>query len=120
MNVIRQLRERIDYLEEENRQLREELAPQVALPRDWRLTGTEEKLFRHLIGRPVLTRASLMVALYADRPAGDVPSAKCLDVFVFKLRQKLAPHGVRIDTVWRTGFRLAERERYQHLRKRDK
>ena len=120
MNVIRRMRERIDYLEEENRQLREQLAPPVALPREWRLTGMEETLFRHLVGRPVVSRASLMDALYSDRPAADIPSAKCLDVFVFKLRRKLAPHGVKIETVWRTGFRLAERENYQHLRKRDK
>ena len=57
-----------------------------------------------------------MDALYSDRPAADVPSAKCLDVFVCKLE----PHGVRIETVWRTGYSLADREKYQHLKKRDK
>lgn len=55
----------------------------------------------------VVSKASLMAALYPLE--ADEAEIKIIDVFVCKLRKKLAPLGVEIGTAWGRGYRLATR-----------
>lgn len=105
------LQERVEILEEENRQLKSALnGGEAALP-DWfpHLTKLETTLFRTLIARRIVTREAAMLALYSDRPSP--PMDKIIDVWIVKLRAKLSPMGIVIDTVWGQGWSLSTASR---------
>ena len=103
--MIEALRNRVSELEERNRQLEDALCPQADCPPpEWGLTSTEAKVFAHLASRDMVTRQSVMAALYSDRP--EEPAMKITDVFICKLRRKLKPFGVSIATVWGRGWSL--------------
>ena len=73
----------------------------------WGLTHNEARLLGALMCGRVCTKSHLMDLVYETAP-GDQPDVKIVDVFVCKLRKKLAPHGVVVDTVWGRGFRMRE------------
>lgn len=99
-------RDRIEFLEERIRQLEDALMPaSVHVPLEYRLTSREARVFAHLASRDFGTRQSIMMALYSDRL--EEPEPKIVDVFVCKMRRKLQPFGVRIETIWGQGWRLA-------------
>lgn len=52
----------------------------------------------------IVTRDQLMDAVYFDSRSEPVP--KILDVFICKLRKKLAGTQYRIESVWAQGFRM--------------
>lgn len=52
----------------------------------------------------VLSKEALLNDLYGLLP--DEPEIKIIDVFICKLRKKLKPLGVEIQTVWGKGYRL--------------
>lgn len=54
----------------------------------------------------LLSRAAAMEWLYQLRPDAE-PEIKIVDVFICKLRKKLAPLGIKIDTYWGRGYALA-------------
>ena len=60
------------------------------------LSPREAALLGVLVARELATRDAIMLALYGDLP--DPPCERILNVFVYKLRRKLAPHGVTILT----------------------
>lgn len=96
----------IETLRERIRQLEEALSPSaVELPLEWRLTASEARVFAHLTTRKVASKQSIMAALYSDRPDDD-PEMKIVDVFICKLRKKVKPFGVEIQTVWGHGYAL--------------
>lgn len=106
---------RIEALEAENDRLRarvEQLEGVAGLtfvaPRGWGLTTKEERLLEVLLSRDALSKDSLMAALYCDRHTDDLPELKIVDVFVCKLRKKLAPYGITIETLWGRGYAIAE------------
>lgn len=72
-----------------------------------RLTATESKLFNGLMVAQFLTKESILTLLYAER-LGDEPMQKIIDVYVCKLRKKLRPYGVEIDTVWGRGYSIKQ------------
>ncbi|MGO8093196.1 helix-turn-helix domain-containing protein [Rhizobium leguminosarum] len=101
-------RQRIDFLEERIRQLEEALMPSIVIvPVEYQLTALEARVFSHLSSRELGTKQSIMMALYSD--CADEPEIKIVDVFVCKMRRKLSKFGVRIETVWGQGYRLARR-----------
>ncbi len=103
--MIEALRSRVSELEERNRQLEDALCPPADCPPlEWGLTSTEAKVFAHLASRDMVTKRSVMAALYSDRP--EEPEPKITDVFICKLRRKLKPFGVSIVTVWGQGWSL--------------
>ena len=111
------LQKRLDVVEAENDRLREEIAmlervlmPEVALPVEWSLTGSERRVFLALLGRPQCTKDAIMAALYRDL-GQDEPAIKIVDVFICKLRKKLKPFGVSIGTVWGVGYYLSDETR---------
>lgn len=104
------LRDRIDYLEAENAQLRKQLAVDVIddfavrCRRAFGLTATEAHILNVLMRRAQVAKASLFEALYGDRIAA--PEPKVLDVMVHKLRRKIGQRGIQIETIWGVGYRL--------------
>lgn len=100
---------RIAELEEEVRQLKafrfggEDLAPLpdgVKLSRlQWRIWSVFWRRRKALWGRE-----ALIEAVYWGSDA--VPESKSLDVILHKMRRRLSPHGVVIETVWGQGWRL--------------
>lgn len=111
-DLIDQLRDQISLLRERNRQLENMLAPDtVVAPLEWGLTASEQRVFAHLTTRDVCTKASLVTALYSTRVDVE-PGPKIVDVFVCKMRKKLTPHGVQIETVWGQGYSLVDRTSY--------
>lgn len=103
---------RVDALAEENGRLREQIARlEAALglgfvaPIEWRATATEARLFGALLARELLTKDAAMAVLYRDF-GKDEPEPKIVDVFICKLRKKLKPFGIAIETVWGVGYRV--------------
>ncbi len=110
--VARQHQE-IQTLRERIRQLEDILSPtSVTVPPEWRLTASEARVFAHLTTRPVATKQSIMMAVYSDRVDED-PEIKIVDVFICKMRKKLALYGVVIETVWGQGYALRDHRQYQ-------
>ena len=97
-------RERIEELEEEVRQLRELLAPTVALPASLGLSQSARKVLGALLARSPRTvkKDALMHALYFN--IDDAPEQKIIDVFIHKIRKALRPLGVEIGTDWGIGY----------------
>jgi DNA-binding winged helix-turn-helix (wHTH) protein len=80
-----------------------EIAGRRVTPRQWAML---QILWRRR-GR-LVTKDSFLTLMYgveADNP----PFEKIVDVFVCKLRQRLASTPYSIETVWGHGYRLAER-----------
>lgn len=104
---------RIEALEAENRRLRDriEQLEGVAIrgfvpPVEWRLTASEARTLATLLERPECSKDAIMSALYRD-DGREEPEMKIVDVFVCKLRKKLAPYGFPIQTIWGHGYKLA-------------
>jgi DNA-binding response OmpR family regulator len=76
------------------------------------LTPSEFELFHLLwekIGR-VKTKQSIMDAIYWRLADDEEPGAKIVDVWICKIRKKLKPLGIEIQTAWGRGFRIIETE----------
>lgn len=108
----RRLQQQVDQLREENQQYREALTAPGPLPPFLDLTGHEELLFRHLVRREIVTPQSAMLALYGMEEERD---PKIVDVFICRLRKKLAPFGAEIATLWARGYQLKDRARWRAL-----
>ena len=103
-----QLRDRIDELEEEVRQLRRQLLPVIALPTAWGLTRKEAQLLRALRAASpnIVGRERALLALYGF---DDVPTDGVLNTFLSRLRRRLAESGVPvvIENRYGEGWRLS-------------
>lgn len=98
-------------LETENEALRDRISELEAMlgmsfdsPAFLALTGKEAVVFGVLMKRNSVSKRMLMDALYGGRPDGDAAEEKIVDVFVCKLRAKLKPYGVDIETNWGQGY----------------
>ena len=101
-------REEILTLREEVRQLRELLTPtSIIVPLEYGLTNRQAQLYAHLASREMATKESIMLAIYSDQ-VDALPDIKIVDVFVCKLRKKLLPFGILIDTIWGQGYALRQ------------
>jgi len=71
------------------------------------LTGSEMGILHALaeVFPRVLSKGAAMDALYSTRPDQE-PEAKIVDVFICKLRKKIEPLGIFIDTSWGNGYAL--------------
>jgi two-component system cell cycle response regulator CtrA len=104
---------KVALLEAENLALRDRVAMlerdlmgTVSLPPVLGLTRQEERIFLVLLHRDVCSKEQLMIGAYDQLHEGDLPHIKIIDVFICKLRKKLKPHGIAIDTHWGRGFSL--------------
>lgn len=103
---------RLEALEAENERLsdrilvlEELLGMGIEWPLFLGLTGKEGKMLGALMRREMQSKDSLWMALYGTR-VDDGPEIKIIDVFVCKIRKKLARFGITIDTIWGQGYRL--------------
>lgn len=104
--------ERLKALEAENERLQDRilvLEELLGMGIEWPLflglTPHEGKVLGALMRREVQSKEGLLLALYGNRP-GDAPEIKIIDVFICKLRKKLARFGITVDTLWGQGYRL--------------
>ena len=119
------MREPLEYSKDENRLLKDEnerlraeidefkrqLAHEYSAPREWMLTALEERIVGLLVKSESCSKDMLFNGLYGDRL--DQPDPKIVDVFICKIRKKLAPFEIEIETLWGRGYRLSDRSRAQ-------
>lgn len=88
-----------ETLREENRQLRQALIGAAEPPPFFGLTKSESIMFNVLLANRAPRAETFTTALYSA-DADDPPDEKILDVWICKMRKKLAPHGIEIKTHW--------------------
>lgn len=100
------LSQRVNMLEEENRQLKELLQPKLErrFPSEWGLTPSEARLLDCLYSSPKgrRTHEQIRFWMYGRR----MREEKILHVYVCKIRKKLAPFNIEIQNSWGTGYEL--------------
>lgn len=77
----------------------------AALPLDWKLTPTEEAIVRAMLANDVASRALITEAAGTKSP-------EVARVHLHRIRQKLTPRGVEIETLHGRGWRLIGREHW--------
>lgn len=71
----------------------------------FKLTGQETRMLMLLSDGHMRSKSQLLDGLYWDR-ANEVPEIKIIDVFVCKVRKKIAGSGIDIETSWGLGYSL--------------
>lgn len=106
----------IDTQTEEIRQLRRQLHIEADIAVTARcktvfdLAPAEARVLIALLRAGRMSRGGLLSA--AARPGRlDAPGEKVVDVYVHRLRQRLQPFGVRIETLWGVGFQMPKAAR---------
>ncbi|MGA0564154.1 helix-turn-helix domain-containing protein [Ancylobacter sp. VNQ12] len=74
----------------------------TALMRLYGLQPNEAKILAALVKHPDRTKASLHAVIDDDRKSGP----KIIDVYICRMRKKLRPKGIVIETVWGRGVML--------------
>lgn len=99
-------------IERENEELREKVRQLEKLcgftldaPLEFGLTQKEGQLFSFLYRSNIVSKDAAMDVLYGDRP-NDAPEMKIVDIFICKMRKKVEPFGIKIDTMWGRGYRM--------------
>lgn len=106
--LLHMLRVENETLREQVRQLKRQLVEGGKnAPLSWGLTDVERRLYAHMTSRELVTRESCMAVLYGHMVAP--PDPKIIDVWLCKLRKKLAHQGVEIVTHWGVGWSLAQK-----------
>ena len=109
LREIRCLRERVGELEEENRQLKAALKPSICFPASWKLWPREAKLLAALYASPgCVSYESLRLAMVGTR--GDAPE-NMVQVYMCRMRPKVAPLGIEFRVVRGTGVVLQPHSR---------
>lgn len=111
-------RRRLEALEAENDELRERVASlmrvlraeHIVLPREWRLSPVEAKLFGALLARAAASKDMIMAALYGDR-IDDEPDIGAVNVIIHNSRKKLKPFGIEIRSIHGYGYELPPEQR---------
>jgi DNA-binding winged helix-turn-helix (wHTH) protein len=71
------------------------------------LTPTEAELLALLADGRAHSKQGVLDMLYASRP-NDMPELKIVDVFICKLRRKLADSPIGISTIWGHGYQIED------------
>lgn len=96
----------VEFLREENRQLRQSLAGKAHdFPVAWELTGAEQRLLNSLYSASngFRTHDALLRAVALS----DAVEENLLKVQISRVRKKLKPHGITIKTVWGEGYEIS-------------
>ena len=102
------LGDEIDVLKDRIRLLESELGADTPVPLVFRLTPSETRILGLLMARPMATHDAVATILYGHRVSDDeVPDGNVAKVLVHKMRKKLGPFGVEIETVWGLGWRMS-------------
>lgn len=104
---------RLEAVEAENDLLRARIAQlegllgfTIVAPLSFGLTPGEASVFGALMKRDLMTKETAMAAIYRDL-GRDEAEIKIVDVFVCKMRKKLKPFDIIVETVWGHGYRIA-------------
>lgn len=95
-----------EELKERIRQLEAMLGQTFDAHRKFGLTKAETKILGVLARVQVASRDAIHSLLYFDRP-NDVPDINIVNCFICKLRKKLRPHGIAIETDRNSGYFLS-------------
>ena len=104
------LQSKIALLEHENESLRAAILPKDwTPPEEFSLTKHERVMLGAMYNRPgeIITKESFIDIMYGMRAEAEIPQPKIVDVFICKLRKKLAIHDIPIETVWGVGYRIS-------------
>lgn len=96
----------IQSLEDRVASLEAAMMGEATPPMEYGLTAHEGRLLGMLITREQCTKEQLLAGIYSAR-ADDPPEIKIVDVYVCKIRKKLKPFGIEIETLWGVGYRIA-------------
>lgn len=98
---VEELKATVDYITGDS------IIDQADVMQRFRFTGREAKLFLILerAEGAAISKDTLLTRLYDDK-IDDPPDMKIIDVFIFKVRQKLEGSGYRIDTIWGAGYSM--------------
>lgn len=96
--------DRIQALEDHVAALEEALGLTFAAPAEWKLSGTEERIFGMLRKGGVIRRDRMMTALWWDRD--DPPNRNTLHAHICNLGRKLRPLGYELRNVKDVGYSL--------------
>lgn len=96
-DLVYQLRERI-------RELECLLGQEWRAPRVLRLTPTENDVLGAIIAKSPIRRKALYNLVYGDNP--DPPLLPIVQVYISKLRAKLRPHLIWIETIHGMGYQI--------------
>ena len=120
----RQLRDRVEVLEEQNRQLRARLRDMtdaghsLRYRRAFRLTASEATILGMLIRCGEASYQNLFEAIYSDADLATIDDPQnAVRTHVKRLRRKTRPHGIDFDTVYGFGFAISEEARAAARRK---
>lgn len=98
--------EELDYLREENRQLKQRLvivAPtSETVPREWKLTPIEARIFVALTSTDVMPTVRIKILVWGTEDMDSHPLSKAIS----SMRKKLAPYGITIMGLWKFGYQL--------------
>lgn len=109
-DLVRAQQDEIEMLRERLRQALDVLAPvEFAAPLEWRLCATEARIFAHLQTKPLVTKASLMVAAYGHW-INEPPTENVLESHISKLRRKIKHYGYSIKGERFMGYRLIKED----------
>ena len=105
---------KIDVLERENLLLRERLAylEAILIPPGMRydllgLTAYEGRVLAALSRGEQMSKEQILAVAYSDRLDQDLPELKIVDVWVCKIRKKLKPLGIDVETIWGEGHAVS-------------
>lgn len=101
--------QRIAILEDKVAMLEDALGLNYEAPVVWGLTRPESQILGLLRRAPVVSRDRIMTALYAS--TDDPPHAKIIDQYIYRIRRKGAPHGLRIGAMTGVGYFLTREGR---------
>lgn len=101
----------IAVLEDRIAELEELLGVSVSWTDQYRRLGLPplaRLMLGHIVKRETVTRESLFTTVYGGRAECDQPDAKnAIGVRVWNIRNTLEPHGIKIQTVYRAGWRMS-------------
>lgn len=105
---VRRLRDEVEILREENRQLRERLDPSGERPAEWKLTPSQDAVLRRLLGTPGVVAVGQLaeVRRMQDERRDDIDEARLVRVIVSHLRKKVP--GIIIQNFNGRGYALTE------------
>lgn len=74
------------------------------------MTMLEQRLFDFLKSRmgDICNKDSVYNAVYFDKSPDDLPEIKILDIFLCRIRKKIAKTDYKIETIWHRGWRMTE------------
>lgn len=111
---IARLQEQLDDALYQIRLLKGEPQPFELMTR-LKLTKTEAQIVQVLMARGRATKEAIYQVIYSDRHSDEQPGDSLIGVLVCRIRKRLQPHGVTIETLWGVGYAMTP-ENIQKLR----